>query len=58
MCTELDTLVIAEGIETASEAAALRDLGVRYHQGFWYAKPALGALPSVPLERPSLDEHV
>lgn len=57
MCTELDTLVIAEGIETASEAGALRDLGVRYHQGFWYAKPALNALPSVPNGQ-SPDEHV
>jgi len=51
MCIELDTLVIAEGIETATEAEALRDLGVRYHQGFWYARPALGTLPSVPKNR-------
>jgi EAL domain-containing protein (putative c-di-GMP-specific phosphodiesterase class I) len=47
MCAELDTLVIAEGIETASEAATLCDLGVRYHQGYWYARPALGRLPEV-----------
>ncbi len=47
MCAELDTLVIAEGIETVQEAAALRDLGVRYHQGYWYARPALGALPAI-----------
>ncbi|MGN6374042.1 MAG: EAL domain-containing protein [Sphingomonas sp.] len=47
MCGDLDTLVIAEGVETASEAAALRDLGVRYHQGYWYAKPALGRLPAL-----------
>lgn len=47
MCADLDTLVIAEGIETAAEAAALRGLGVRYHQGFWYAKPALGELPPI-----------
>jgi len=51
MCAELDTLVIAEGIETAAEARALRDLGVRYQQGFWYARPALSALPAVALER-------
>lgn len=31
MCRELDTLLIAEGIETAAEAAVLNDLGVRYH---------------------------
>lgn len=47
MCAELDTLVIAEGIETAAEASALRDLGIRYHQGFWYARPALGKLPQL-----------
>lgn len=49
MCVELDTLLIAEGIETAEEAAALRDIGVRYHQGFWYARPGLEALPEVRL---------
>ena len=47
MCGELDTLLIAEGVETAAEAAALRALGVRYHQGFWYAPPLLGALPDL-----------
>ena len=47
MCAELDTVVIAEGIETAHEASTLRDLGVRYHQGFWYARPLLGALPTI-----------
>jgi EAL domain-containing protein (putative c-di-GMP-specific phosphodiesterase class I) len=47
MCAELDTLLIAEGVETAAEAAALNDLGVRYHQGYWYARPALETLPVV-----------
>jgi len=47
MCADLDTLVIAEGIETAAEADCLRDLGVRYHQGYWYARPELGKLPSL-----------
>jgi EAL domain-containing protein (putative c-di-GMP-specific phosphodiesterase class I) len=47
MCDELDTLVIAEGIENADEASALRDLGVRYHQGYWYARPQVGVLPVV-----------
>ena len=45
MCDDLDTLLIAEGVETESEARTLRDLGVRYHQGYWYARPALGELP-------------
>lgn len=47
MCAELDTLLIAEGIETAAEAATLNDLGIRYHQGYWYARPALGVLPKI-----------
>ena len=47
MCGELDTLLIAEGIETAAEAATLKALGIRYHQGFWYARPALELLPAV-----------
>ncbi len=47
LCAELETLLIAEGIETAAEAATLRDLGVRYHQGYWYARPALGVLPAI-----------
>jgi EAL domain-containing protein (putative c-di-GMP-specific phosphodiesterase class I) len=50
MCVELDTLLIAEGIETAAEAATLRALGVRYHQGFWYARPALEKLPELTAE--------
>ncbi len=47
LCAELDTLLIAEGIETAAEAATLNDLGVRYHQGYWYARPALERLPRI-----------
>lgn len=31
--------IVAEGIETASEAAVLRDLGVSYGQGYFYARP-------------------
>lgn len=47
MCEDLNTLVVAEGIENAQEASALRDLGVRYHQGYWYARPQLGKLPAI-----------
>ena len=47
MCEELDTLLIAEGIETADEARALRELGIRFHQGFWYAKPEIARLPAI-----------
>ena len=47
MCGDLGTLLIAEGVETAAEAAALRGLGVRYHQGYWYARPTVGRLPEI-----------
>lgn len=47
MCDDLGTIVIAEGIETALEAATLRSLGIRYHQGYWYARPALERLPEI-----------
>lgn len=45
MCAELDTLLIAEGVETQAEAEALIGLGVRYLQGYFYAPPAFEALP-------------
>jgi EAL domain-containing protein (putative c-di-GMP-specific phosphodiesterase class I) len=45
LCAELDTLLIAEGVESSDEARALIDLGVRYHQGYFYARPAVEALP-------------
>ncbi|WP_347303622.1 EAL domain-containing protein [Croceibacterium sp. TMG7-5b_MA50] len=37
--------LVAEGIETHAELATLRQLGVRYVQGYLIARPALGALP-------------
>jgi EAL domain-containing protein (putative c-di-GMP-specific phosphodiesterase class I) len=45
MCAELDTLVIAEGIETAAEAQTLRQIGVRYLQGYFFARPGFERLP-------------
>jgi len=35
--------VIAEGIETAAQAAALRALGCTFGQGYYFASPLLGA---------------
>lgn len=49
MCTSLGITVIAEGIETPGELAALQELGVRYIQGFLFANPAFEALPKVAL---------
>jgi EAL domain-containing protein (putative c-di-GMP-specific phosphodiesterase class I) len=49
MCATLDVTVIAEGIETDAELDALRAMGVRYIQGYLFAKPAFEALPVVDL---------
>lgn len=51
VCRDLDIRVIAEGIETYGEMATLRDFGVELFQGYYFAKPALRALASVPEER-------
>lgn len=42
---ELDALVVCEGVETAEECAALRDLGIDLVQGYLLARPAVEALP-------------
>ncbi|MDE2305326.1 MAG: EAL domain-containing protein [Gammaproteobacteria bacterium] len=47
LCGDLGIDVVCEGIETLGEAVALRDLGVRYLQGFLFAKPAIESLPEV-----------
>jgi EAL domain-containing protein (putative c-di-GMP-specific phosphodiesterase class I) len=49
MCSELGITVIAEGIETRDELEALRAIGVRYIQGFYFARPAFEALPPIDL---------
>lgn len=46
-CRDLGIDVVAEGVETPGELAALRDLGVRYFQGFLFARPGLEQLPAV-----------
>jgi EAL domain-containing protein (putative c-di-GMP-specific phosphodiesterase class I) len=37
---QMGMTIVAEGIETAGELHALRQLGVRYGQGFYLARPA------------------
>ena len=46
---ELDITVLGEGIESAEELAVLRAAGISLFQGYHFAKPALMALPEVPL---------
>ena len=47
MCAELGISVIAEGVESAEEVLCLRELGIRLFQGYYFARPALEALPAV-----------
>lgn len=42
---ELDIVIIAEGIETQAESDYLHARGVRYMQGYLFARPAVGELP-------------
>lgn len=49
ICRELGTQVVAEGVETAAELAALREIGVSLFQGFLFAKPGFQQLPQVAL---------
>jgi diguanylate cyclase (GGDEF)-like protein/PAS domain S-box-containing protein len=41
--------VVAEGVETPDQAAALVDMGCRFGQGYWYGRPSPAAVA---------DEHV
>lgn len=41
----LGITLIGEGIESAAERDTLRDFGVRYQQGYLFARPAVEALP-------------
>ncbi len=50
LCRDLDIGVIAEGVETRDELSALRDLGIRLFQGYYFAKPAFEAQATVPDE--------
>ena len=45
MMRNLDITVVAEGIETEAEYRTLRELGIRYQQGYWFARPGLRVLP-------------
>jgi EAL domain-containing protein (putative c-di-GMP-specific phosphodiesterase class I) len=47
MMETLGITVIAEGVETEAECATLTALGVRYQQGYFFAKPGFRSLPAI-----------
>ena len=49
ICRSLATQVVAEGVETDAELAAVRSLGVTLVQGYLFAKPGFETLPRVAL---------
>jgi EAL domain-containing protein (putative c-di-GMP-specific phosphodiesterase class I) len=52
MCEALGITLLAEGVETQAELCALREIGIRYVQGYLLARPGL-ELPTVSLAAPS-----
>ncbi len=50
---ELGIKVVAEGVERAEEVATLRAMGLRYMQGFYFARPVFEGLaaPEVAMQR-------
>lgn len=61
MAHDFESTAIAEGIETAAEAEACRDLGFDYAQGFFFGRPAplrplFGTPTEVALVPPSLED--
>ena len=52
---ELDIRVLAEGVENEQECAVLRAAGISLFQGYHFAKPALMALPEVPMLTSRID---
>ena len=47
MLDAMGITVIAEGVETEAEYRTLRTLGVRYQQGYLFARPGLRMLPPI-----------
>ena len=53
MARQLGVEVLAEGVECEAELIVLRATGIALFQGYFFAKPALMALPEVPsLQQP------
>jgi EAL domain-containing protein (putative c-di-GMP-specific phosphodiesterase class I) len=47
LCADMQIQVIAEGIETVAERDFLQDAGVRYMQGYFFARPAFRSVGAV-----------
>jgi len=45
VCKRLGIVIIAEGIETEAESQYLQSLGIRYQQGYLFARPGWESLP-------------
>lgn len=56
LAAELGSTVVAEGVEHTHELAALRELGVRYVQGFLLARPGPMEQITASVELPELSE--
>lgn len=48
VCDRLEITIVAEGVETAAESAYLSSLGIRYQQGYYFARPGFETLPLAP----------
>lgn len=47
LCLEVNTQVLAEGVETRAELDYLAGVGIRFFQGYYFAKPQLEYLTTV-----------
>ncbi|WP_311065140.1 EAL domain-containing protein [Halomonas sp. DWK9] len=47
----LGTQLVAEGVETREESRCLLALGITVQQGYYFARPQVGALPTVESEK-------
>lgn len=47
----LGTQLVAEGVETRDESRCLLALGIHVQQGYYFARPQVGALPTVEAEK-------
>lgn len=53
-CYELGIVTIGEGVENYDQAMRLRDMGVIYQQGYFFARPGFESLPEVAFTLPEM----